>query len=321
MKQFTVIFTALLLILSCNIGLSEGNENEKVRLGYLQNDLHQLACWVAMDKGYFKKEGLEIESSTFQAGPEEMSAFAGGCLDIGYVGEAPATAAVANGTAGVVVLAQVNKDGSAVMVRKDSNIKEVVDLIGKTVAVPGHAQVQDFLLRKALAAHGVRAEDLRIIVLKPPEMIGALKTSQIDAFIAWEPYPAKTVTLDVGKVLVNSSEIWNDHPCCVLVADSTFLKQNPDKIRGIVKAHVKATNFINENLEEAVKIGMRYTGMDENTVRLAMKNIKYDYIPSIEGEIEYVTFLSKLNYVKVNNPREFTDKFIQTEVLKEIKNK
>lgn len=290
-----------------------------VRMGYLQSDLHQLASWVAMEKGFFIQEGVNVEvAGIFKSGPEEMTGFAAGGLDIGYVGEAPATMAVANKTARVVVLAQVNTEGSAIVVGKDSAIHNVPDLIGKTVAVPGHAQVQDFLLRKALVQHHVDLKSVNIIVLKPPEMIGALKTAQIDAFIAWEPYIAKAYNAGVGRTLINSSEIWKNHPCCVLAIDSDFLNKNLDKAKAIVRAHVRATDYINANPEDAIKIGVKYTGMDEETVRLAMKNINYVYVPSIEGEIEYVNFLNELQYLNVGDPKVFTDKFINTEILQEI---
>ena len=152
-------------------------------------------------------------------------------------------------------------------------------------------------------------------------MIGALKTGQIDAFIAWEPYPAKAQTMGVGQVLLASGEIWKDHPCCVLVANNSFLSEHPEQVKGMVKAHVEATNFIHDFPEEAVKIGVKYTGMDEKTVRLAMDNVKYTYVLSIEGEKEYVDFLSRLKYIKVPDVNAFTDKFIHQEILQEITGK
>lgn len=91
-----------------------------------------------------------------------------------------------------------------------------------------------------------------------------------------------------------------------------------EKVKGIVRAHVRATDFINNNREEAVKIGVKYTGMDEKTVRLAMKTINYTYHLSIEGEIEYVDFLHKLGYIKIDDPRAFTDRLINPRILREI---
>jgi NitT/TauT family transport system substrate-binding protein len=318
MKRFALA-ACLSILFSFFITATIKAEEKPIRIGYLQSDIHQLACWVAMEKGFYEKNGANAEvAGIFKAGPEQMSAFAAGALDMGYVGEAPATTAVANRVAKATVMAQVNTEGSAIMVRKDSPIKKASDLAGKTVAIPGHSTVQDFLLQKALYKFKVAPKDVSIIVLKPPEMIGALKTGQIDAFIAWEPYPAKSQTMGVGRVLLTSREIWKNHPCCVLIADNGFRKQNAEEVRNMVKAHVEATNFIRESPEEAVKIGMKYTGMDEETVRTAMKNVNYTYELSIDGETEYVDFLSRLKYIDVPDTQAFVNRFIDPKVLIDV---
>jgi NitT/TauT family transport system substrate-binding protein len=294
--------------------------NEKVKMGYLQSDLHQLAAFIALEKGFFKKEGIDVViGGIFKAGPEEMSAFASGDLDIGYVGEAPATVAVANRVANVRIIAQANLEGSAVVISKGSGIRGVKDLVGKTVAVPGYATVQDFLLRKALSNGNIPIKEVNVIIIKPPEMIPALRTKQIDAFVAWEPYPSKAVTAGVGEVLIPSGKIWPKHPCCVLVADNKFIEKNPEIVMRILKAHVKATNFIHENPKEALNIGVKYTGMDRETVDLAMKNIRYEYVPDVQGELDYVTFLKELGQIKnVADPKLFVKEIIRTDFLNEI---
>ncbi len=292
---------------------------QPVRLAYLQADIHQLPCWVALEKGFFEKEGVQVKvAGIFKAGPELMSGFASGELDVGYVGIAPSTTAVANKTARVVALSQVNTEGSAIVVRKEDKIQALSDLVGKTVVVPGHSTVQDFLLRKALHKFKTPSDQVKIMVLKPPEMIGALRTSQVDAFIAWEPFPAKAVTMGVGRILLSSREIWKDHPCCALVCDERFFETRKDQAKAMVRAHVKAIDFILRNREEALQIGIRYTGMDESTVRLAMENVNYTPILSVEGEKEYVDFLNKLKYIKVDDVEGFVRRFMRTEILKEI---
>jgi len=305
-----------LILFSLQINDIAMGEEKPVRVGYLQSDIHQLACWVALEKGFYQKHGVDAKiAGIFKAGPEEMSAFAAGGLDMGYVGEAPATTAVANRVAKATVMAQVNTEGSAIMVKKGSSIQKPKDLEGKTVAIPGHSTVQDFLLQKALYQFKVDPKKVSVIVLKPPEMIGALKTDQIDAFIAWEPYPAKAQTMGVGQVLLSSNEIWKNHPCCVLIADDGFRKVNAEQVRAMVKAHVEATDFIREKPEEAVQIGMKYTGMDEETVRTAMENVNYTYELSIDGETEYVDFLSRLKYLDVPDLKAFVNRFIDPTVL------
>jgi len=294
-----------------------------VRMAYLQSDIHHLALWVALEKNFFKEHGSEIEvKGVFKAGPEIMTAFAAGELDMAYVGEAPSTTAVANKAARVVVLAQVNTEGSALVVsQKNSEIKELTDLRGKTIAVPGHSTVQDFLLRRTLRGNGMDPLQVNIIVLKPPEMIAALRTGQIDAFIAWEPYPSKAGTMSIGRNLMSSRQMWPAHPCCVLVSDQSFVDSHPETAAAVVKAHIQATDFIHRNPDEAVKIGVKYTGMDEATVRRAMHNVHYTYELSIQGEKEYVQFLSELGYIRLNDPDEFVHQFINPVILKEILSK
>lgn len=292
---------------------------EPIRVAYLQNDIHQLPCWVALEKGLYEKEGMKVEvAGIFKAGPELMSAFAAGALDMGYVGVAPATTAVANKTARVVVLAQVNTEGSAIVVKKDGKVQSIPELLGKIAVVPGHSTVQDFLFRRALLKFKTQPEQVKIMVLKPPEMIGALRTDQIDAFTAWEPYPAKAVTMGVGRILTSSRDIWKDHPCCVLAADAKFMERHLEKAKGMVRSHVKAIDFIHQHREEAIKIGIKYTGMDEASVRMAMENVNYTPVLSVEGEKEYVDFLTKLKYIKVENVQIFVDQFMRPEFVKEM---
>lgn len=316
-----IVFVTIMFVLSMlsGPGLSLSAHKNPIRIAYLQNDIHHLPCWVALEKGFYAREGLEVQvAGVFKAGPELMSAFAAGALDAGYVGEAPATTAAANKTARVVILAQVNTEGSALVVGKGSPFLKMTDLAGKSVAIPGHATVQDFLLKKALLNQQLEPGAVKTIVIKPPEMIGALRSGQVDGFIAWEPYPAKARTMEVGRVLAFSRDLWKDHPCCVLAVGADFLQARPEQAKKLLRAHVQATDFIHRQRQEAVKIGAKYTGMDENTVALAMTNVHYTYQLSIEGEREYVDFLSRMKYIRVEDPGAFVRGFLKPDMLSEV---
>jgi len=313
--------TMVLALSSCDrFSPDKGASPEPVRIAYLQNDIHHLALWVALEKGFFQEEDVEVEiAGIFRAGPEVMSAFIAGALDMAYVGEAPTTFAVANRTADVKVVAQVNTEGSALVVSSGPEaIRRVSDLNGKTVGVPGHATVQDFLVKKALVQAGIDPSSVNILIIKPPEMINALRTGQIDAFIAWEPYPAKAFEMGVGRNLATSNDIWADHPCCVLVTDSAYLKTDPEKVKKVLRAHVRATEYIGDHPEEAVRIGVKYTGMDEASIRRALQSVAYTYVPSVKGEMEYVRFLSDLGYITVDDPDAFVSDLIVGELVDKI---
>lgn len=308
---------SVILIVLCTLVFAA--PPKKVRLGYLRNDLHHLAAWVAMERGFFKDEGIDVEvAGIFNAGPEEMSAFASKSLDIGYLGVAPSATGVANKSASVKAVALANAEGSSIVVGKDSAIGNVKDLTGKTVAIPGYSSVQDFLLRRALEGAGVDPRKVNIIVIKPPEMLVALESKQIDAFIAWEPHPSKAVTRGNGRVLTSSPMIWKGHPCCIVAVEEGFYRENPQVVKAFVKAHVKATEYIKKNREEALKVGIKYTGMDEATVREAIKHIDYNHSPREEDIKEYVTYLLKFGYVKPLDIDAFAREFLDTKMIREV---
>jgi len=279
-------------------------DTNAIRLGYLQNDLHHLPAFIALEKGFYENEGLEVSiGGIFRAGPEEMSAFAAGELDAGYVGLAPAATAALNGVADIIILAQVNVEGSAIVCSPD--IASLAQLRDKTVAIPGHATMQDSLLQKGLRSQGLTPRMLRLIVLKPPEMLPALTSGTIDCFIAWEPYPAQALSSGAGKMVARSSALWKDHPCCVLIASDHFARENPEKTSKLIRAHRQACRFIAEHPEDALNIAVQYTGMPRETIRKAMEHI--GYAPDIDRKktSSFTDFLSDLHYLapKIANER------------------
>ena len=316
-RRFSGVPTALLccFILFFSLGRAFG-ASSTVRMAYLQNDIHHLALWVALDQGYFSLYGLEVKvAGIFRSGPELMTAFGAGELDAAYVGEAPATIAAVRGTAKVRVLAQANTEGSALIgterVRTDGKTKPAL-------AMPGNGSVQDLLLRKALPALGLSPEIVDIIVLSPPEMLTALQSRQIDGLLAWEPYPSRALALGLGTVLASSTDIWAGHPCCALVASEALIKERPEQAKALLLAHRRATRFIHENSDAAVAIAVRYTGMQEDIVRRALGNVIYTEIPSVAGEEEYVEFLRRLGYITVDDAKAFTRQFIAEEFRRTV---
>lgn len=144
------------------------NPSDPVRIGFLGADLHQLAEWVAQNKtvgggsmSLFDKYGVKVTNATatgYTSGPNEMTAFAGGEVDIGYLGCAPAIQAHLNAEVHTVILAQANSEGSAIIVKAGAGISSVKDLEGKTIAVPSTGAIQFSLLKLAVEKAGLQLE-------------------------------------------------------------------------------------------------------------------------------------------------------------------
>lgn len=144
------------------------NPDSPIRLGYLLGDLHQMAQAVAKNttawgtgKSMYQKYGLNVVDAVgapFSAGGAEMTAFAAGLVDFGYLGAPPAIQRHLNEGVGTTIIAQANTEGSGIVVKAGAGIEELKDLVNKTVAVPGppaESSIQFLLLKIALEREGL----------------------------------------------------------------------------------------------------------------------------------------------------------------------
>lgn len=133
-----------------------------VRVGYLLGDLHQLAYKIASDddvgggESLFERYGVTVtdaEGAPYSNGGSEMDHFEAGHVDMGYLGSAPAVLKHLNAGVNTEILAQVNNEGSAIIVAND--IDSLDDLKGEKFGIPGFPTVQYFLLRMIAEEEGI----------------------------------------------------------------------------------------------------------------------------------------------------------------------
>ncbi|MFX1483049.1 MAG: ABC transporter substrate-binding protein [Promethearchaeota archaeon] len=288
-----------------------------VRIGYLNKDLHQLALRVAIENGYFEREGITVQLEQYGNGAYEMEGFQSGQIDMGYLGVAPALTKRLNQEIMITVLAAANLEGSAIMVDKNEyllgHVTSIADLAGKGVYHPGPSTVQNFLLRLALNQSGLTYEDITPLVSPPYAMADSL-TPENPAFIAWEPFNALSEYQNKTVPLIQSGDIWPGHPCCVVATDNTFFAQHPDIVEKVVKIHQEATDWIVTHPTEAIAIAVDWLEMDETPVTTAFNNIIFDYNVNVTGIEVYLDFLMSqglIDNVPPSTP-DFLNSFINT---------
>jgi len=286
-----------------------------VRVGYLVADIHHLPLFVAREKGWYSGTGIRFEFMQYANGPLEMMSFGVGAIDIGYLGIVPATLFRVNFGVNVVVVAASNKEGSALVV--DTSVNSLNDLNNTTVATPGENTVQHYLLSLVESQYSIRISTLPIV--PPSGMETTLQQGNIKGFIAWEPFPAKSVHDGVGKILLSSHEIWADHPCCALVVSNQFLKDHPDIVESVVETHVKATDFIAEQPDAAAIIGAKNTGQTKEVILDAMQRVIFNYNvdkPGIRTVLQHLIDVGWIPQGKVPaNITSFLENFISTQYL------
>ncbi|WP_298521870.1 ABC transporter substrate-binding protein [uncultured Methanobrevibacter sp.] len=247
-NKIIAIIIAVIVIVVAGAYFALGGGSDTVTIGYLPSD-HDAALFVADAQGKFQENGINTKLVQFNNGGDLMTAMASGEVDVGYVGITPVLSSIEKGVP-VKVISSAQTEGSGIVVAKDSGISSVADLAGKKVATPGEASIQHMLLTYYLDQNGMSMDDVKVSAMKVPSMNDALKTNKIDAMITFEPYV--TIAEENGATkLVDSSEILPNHPCCVVVASDKFLQNNPNETAKILEIHKNATDFINNNTDEA----------------------------------------------------------------------
>ncbi len=288
-----------------------------VRIGYLSKDIHQLALRVALENGYFEREGIVVELVQYGNGAQEMDGFAGGQIDMGYLGAAPALTKRLNQDIMITILAAANLEGSAIMVSKSEfdagHVTSISDLVGKGVYQPGPSTVQNFLLRLALNQSGLTYSNITALTTQPSLMADSL-TPENPAFIAWEPFNALAEYQNKAVPLVLSGDIWPGHPCCVVAAENTFLSDHPDIVEEVIQIHQEATDWIVTHPTEAIAIAIDWLEMDETPVTTAFNRVIFDYDVNVTGIEMYLEFLISQDLIDnvPSNIPEFLDGFINT---------
>lgn len=243
-----------------------------------------LAVFVAQEKGFFAKNGVDVKVEIRNTGSELSKGLSAGEFDfapaaftnvgvalergldvigvVGYVG-----AAFEKTTADAVV---------ALVAAPNSGINSVADLKGKKVGVTFGA-TGDVWLGEALKEAGLTINDIDRVNTRPPSLVSVLDTGGVDAIVGWEPFIFRTMKKVEGAKLVKRG---GD-----LVCFCAYLHGNPDsvykdeaKTQAFVDAIAEAAAYVRNpaNREEVAEIGTRFVNMTKEEVLSGLDFWVYD---------------------------------------------
>jgi len=159
-----------------------------------------------------------------------------------------------------------HRDGTALMVHKDSGILTVGDLRGKRVAIPNRFSNQHMLLRKALKEQGMSIDDVELLEMPPPDMPAALYSKAVDAISSGEPFMAQTEMDGYGRVLYQAKEIWPEFISCVLVVSQKTIDENPEWVQrlvtGIARSGLWMEGGMDHRMAAAEAVAKNYYNQD-----------------------------------------------------------
>jgi NitT/TauT family transport system substrate-binding protein len=188
----------------------------------------------------------------FNGWPELKESFISGNMPATFM-LAPMAMALREQGVPIKIVYLGHRDGSALMVRKDSDIRDMIGLKGKRVAVPNRFSNQFLMINKALRDYGMTARDITLLEMPPPDMPAALYAGAVDAIISGEPFMGQTELDGYGRVLYQAKELWPNFISCVLVVDETFIRDHPDKVQEMVTGIAKSGLWLDQSMDHRRK--------------------------------------------------------------------
>lgn len=175
---------------------------------------------------------------------------------------------------------------------------------------------------------------IRHTVIAPKDQEAAIQKGTVDGGVSWEPYVSDSVVAGTGTVLLHSGDYWPNHPCCVIAVDKNWAANNPEVVMRFLKAHVEATEWIQESLAQPgsenytllMEIGAKFSFRSTEVVEEATKHMHMDYNITDESKAylaNYTQAYIDLNLIPQNrlgdmgysSVGDFVDKYVNTEYL------
>jgi NitT/TauT family transport system substrate-binding protein len=180
-----------------------------------------------------------------------------------------------------------HRDGSQIVVAKESKIRSLADLKGRIVAIPSLFSNQHFVIQKLMVDYGMAEGDITFVILPPPDMPTSLAAGAIDAYFVGEPFCAKAELDGIGRVLYYARDIWPNFISCALVVHEDLINSHPDVVKDLVRGIAASGAWAETHREEAAKLVSPYFRQDEKVLTYVLtaepKRVSYvDLTPTDE---------------------------------------
>jgi NitT/TauT family transport system substrate-binding protein len=244
---FNLLVVAFALIVP---GLTQGAESlQKIRIGFPSLAFSYMPYYVAQEKGYLKKHGLEAEYIQMRT-TIQPSAVINGNINF-FPSVSTGMSAAASGLPLVVVLNFY--DGAPWMLVTNKEINKPQDLIGKTVAVSGLRTAPHLFLQAALKKWEIAEKDVSIISTGgTSDSFLALVSKQVVGTVLTPPFDDKAVSLGFKKFMFLGDMA--DIPYVGVMTSQSQIKNSRETIRRTLAALMESVAWIRANREESVKM-------------------------------------------------------------------
>jgi len=265
LTQVTVGVASLSLMRDLSWGQAKG------KLGYMKI-VDNAAMFMAMEKGFFKAEGLELETVPMAGGAVIVQGVTSGDLQFGWTNVISLYQAHVEGfdfkfIAGGATNVRKSNETHAILVLKDAPIKSAKDLAGKTVAVNTLNNIVHLMAMAWVDKNGGSSAKVKFIELPFPQMEAALVAGRVDAISVQEPFVAAAMRRPEVRLLAHP---WGDVAPRFLIASyfasDKWIQKNRDTAQAFVRAINRGVDAVHADKDGARAAMIKWAGLNPEMV-------------------------------------------------------
>ncbi|GAA4334766.1 ABC transporter substrate-binding protein [Pigmentiphaga soli] len=231
---------------------AHADEKVTVRLDFSPLGFHA-AMHLAREKGWFRREGLDVTIQDGSGSLNTMQLVAAGQADIGQVQLGLLVPARAKKVPLKSFAGYLRGSDLAVMVPRDSSINTLADLKGKKIlcfsASPWAPFIDSFL-----AKAGLDRKSVNITMVSPTAMAGLYSSGEADGFMSVAPHQVPLLESTRPSKTIRMADYGLHFPSYGLVATEATLKNRSDMLRKFNKVQIETWEYIwNGHEDEAVQ--------------------------------------------------------------------
>ncbi|HEY1374793.1 MAG TPA: ABC transporter substrate-binding protein [Candidatus Binatia bacterium] len=318
MKKITIKFAWIFALSLFCAGAATAAEKappplEKIRIAYSSISGNQIPAWVAYEKGFFRKNGLDAELIFIEAGSRAVSALLSGDVAMAQMAGPSVIQSRLQGQDVVIIAGFLNTMDYQLMVH--NSIARPDQLKGKTMAVSRVGSSSDFATRYALNKYGlVPDKDVTIVEIgSQPARFAALESGKIQGAMVTVPLTLKAKKLGF-HALADLQMLGLEYQHTALVTSRALIKSKPEVVRNALKSMVEAIHYYKTQRADSEALLGKYLkenspeALDETYEGIGLSLIPEKPYPTLRGiQIMLSELAAKDPKAQRARPEEFVD--------------
>jgi NitT/TauT family transport system substrate-binding protein len=218
----------------------------------LQPNEAKALIYVAEDRNFFAKNGLQVTVRDYEPAATGVSAMLDGKVDIAGSSEFPVVTNILDGKTMSIICTDDRFLSISLIGRKDRGIEKISDLKGKKIGI-ARGTINEFYLGRLLSLNGLGLKDVSLVDVRPAQFSDSIATGKTDAVICTQPYAS-----EIAGRMGDAVGVWpaqSSQPMYgIFVARTDWVANNPEQVVRFLRSMDMAAQYTAANPAAAQEI-------------------------------------------------------------------